>query len=150
MYLRVLVLETSICVLTYTRALRSLLSQASYNWSRTPIRWYKEDMPSPRKTIYCGRKYMIFWQPGKKYMASGNKIYDFSTARKKIYDQWEKNICFFDTQEKNIWPMGIKYMVFGQPGKKYMTNGNKIYDILTAREWNKNLLILPFNLINWK
>ena len=57
---------------------------------------------SPRKKIYGGRKYMIFLKPGKKYMTSGNKIYDFSTARKKIYGQWEKNICFFDTQEKNI------------------------------------------------
>ena len=69
-------------------------------------------------------KYMLFWQPGKKYMPNGNKIYAFLTSRKKIYDQWEKNIC----------PMG----------KKYMPNGKKIYDFFTSKkkiysQWEQNI-----------
>ena len=75
-------------------------------------------------------------------MASGNKIYDFSTARKKIYDQWEKKIIFFLQPGKNICPMGLKYMTNGNKiyafltarEKMYMSNRNKIYDILTARK----------------
>ena len=35
---------------------------------------------------------MIFMQPGKKSMTSGEKINAFLTARKKIYDQQEKNV----------------------------------------------------------
>ena len=40
-----------------------------------------------------GIEYMIFVQPGNKYMTSGNKVYGFLTIRKQIYAQWEKNIC---------------------------------------------------------
>ena len=53
-----------------------------------------------------GIKYMLFEQPGKKYMTNGNKIYDFLTVRSKIYDR----------------PIGIKST----------TKRNKIYAFLIA------------------
>ena len=54
-----------------------------------------------------GIEYMIFVQPGNKYMTSGNKVYGFLTIRKQIYAQLGKNIC----------PVG----------KRYMPTGKKIY-----------------------
>ena len=60
-----------------------------------------------------GIEYMIFVQPGNKYMTSGNKVYGFLTIRKQIYAQWEK---IYVQWEKDIC----------LPGKKYMPRGKKI------------------------